>query len=157
MSDKKELKKMSRLHRARSEFLHSSSTVSIRSNFRDSFFNKLKMNRSRSVDRFRQIVEDYSELISYRSISDLRRALESHPEASNLMRESEVNELLSEIESELAQVELEDKGDQHLIQTQAETEDILNRHMTCKICHNLSLEADICSHCAVHFQRELTE
>lgn len=71
------------------------------------------------------------------------------------MRESEVNHLLNEIEHELAQVNLQDEAALHVIQTQIEQEEMLNRLLiTCKICQNQNTEGIICPNCAVDLQND---
>ncbi|KAG5894338.1 hypothetical protein JTB14_004382 [Gonioctena quinquepunctata] len=143
-----------RSQRARSELSHDRTTGTLRSEFRSRFFTRLRVNRSRSVDRLRQIVEDYGEMISYRSVNDLRMALERDPEASNLLRDTEVNEVLNQIEQELAHVDLEDQAERHELERETETEDIVNRHMIpCRVCQNLSIE-NICATCTSQFKDE---
>ncbi|KAJ8926821.1 hypothetical protein NQ314_020669 [Rhamnusium bicolor] len=145
-----------RLRRAKSEVTHSRSSVgSLRSEFRNKFFNRLRSSRSRSVDRFRQIVEDYGDDIHYKSIHDVRRALSLDSEAANLMKNDEVNDLLNQIEKELAQVFLQNEGEEYIRENQLETEDIVNRHLNlCQVCNKLNLEGNICEKCSAMLRSE---
>ncbi|XP_057667651.1 uncharacterized protein LOC130900731 isoform X2 [Diorhabda carinulata] len=90
MGDKPQKNPGIRLRRAASDWTHNRTTGTIRNDFRRNFLTRLKGNRSRSVDRFRLLVDNYGELISYRSVSDLRAVLAEDPEASRLMNDTEI-------------------------------------------------------------------
>ncbi|KAJ8984280.1 hypothetical protein NQ317_009764 [Molorchus minor] len=122
--------------------------VLLKNEFRNKFFNRLRTSRSRSVDRFRQIVEGYGDNIRYKSISDLRAALLLDTEARNLLMTDEVNDILNEIDKELAQVSLQNEGDQYIHDSEVETQDIINRHLTqCSVCDKLTTEGSVCAGC----------
>ncbi|KAJ8949107.1 hypothetical protein NQ318_012855 [Aromia moschata] len=153
MSDKQN---SNRQRRAKSEVMHSrTSTSSLRTEFRHRFFDRLRTSRSRSVDRFRQIVEDYGDNIHYKCISDLRKALLQDREATNLLMTDEVNDILNEIERELAQVNLQDEAEQHIRENDRETQDIVDRHLrVCNVCDKLNGEGDVCANCSSVFSSD---
>ncbi|XP_057667566.1 uncharacterized protein LOC130900731 isoform X1 [Diorhabda carinulata] len=155
MGDKPQKNPGIRLRRAASDWTHNRTTGTIRNDFRRNFLTRLKGNRSRSVDRFRLLVDNYGELISYRSVSDLRAVLAEDPEASRLMNDTEVTEVLNEIERELAHVDLEDQGENHISETERETHDILQRHLyVCNLCKNPTPDGAICKTCTDALEQE---
>lgn len=155
MADRRRKNSRTGLRRTESDWTHNITTEAIRNDFRNNFLSRLRNNRSRSVDRFRILVGNYGELFSYRSVSDLRAVLAEDPEASRLMNDTDVNEVLNQIERELAHVVLEDQGDNHLNETERETHDILQRHLNvCNLCKNPNSNADICKNCADAFEQE---
>ncbi|XP_050497425.1 uncharacterized protein LOC126878640 [Diabrotica virgifera virgifera] len=125
---------------------------------RETFFKRLRINRSRSVDRFRQIVENYGEFMNYRSISHLKTILESDLEAATLMTDVDVNDVLNDIERELAQVDLQDEAAKYELDVQSQTQDIVNRLLpVCKVCLRENTEGDICGLCATSLDSEFTK
>ncbi|XP_018578673.1 uncharacterized protein LOC108916842 [Anoplophora glabripennis] len=142
-----------RLKRAKSEISHNRiSAETLRTEFRTQFFNRLRSTRSKSVDRFRQIVEDYGDTI--KSISDVRRILLEDKVASSLLQSEQVNELLNLIEKELEQVHLNKETEEYVNTMQNETEDTVNRLLN--ICHGCGriCEDSICTSCATAFSTD---
>nr|CAI5853489.1 unnamed protein product [Callosobruchus analis] len=86
-------------------------------------------------------------------------ALLNDPEGSSLMGDTDVHELLQEIEQEMAQEALADEARRHEEDSRNEVEDIVNRHLApCTICHELCPDAgQICEVCRARFGEELED
>nr|CAH7740165.1 unnamed protein product [Callosobruchus chinensis] len=111
------------------------------------FFARIRASRNRSVDRLRQIVEDYGDELQYTSQDELRLALRNDPEGSSLMGYTEVIEFLQEVEAEVGQAILDKEVRQHEQEEMLETDDIVNRHLDgCKLCSQPCPE-EICPEC----------
>ncbi|KAJ8923820.1 hypothetical protein NQ315_010402 [Exocentrus adspersus] len=144
-----------RLRRAKSEAHNRISTETIRTEFRDRFFRRLRTTRSRSVDRLRQIVESQGNSVEFKSISDVRKALLGDSEASSLLQTDEVNDLLNEIEEELRQFQLNKQGEEYIKSVERETEDMVSRLLSeCQICGKMSQSGIICVGCSVEISTE---
>lgn len=137
-----------RIHRARIEMSHRRASVdSMKTEFRNKFIERLKKTRSKSVDRFRNIVDDYGSTIEYSNISELRQALLADHEATALIDSAEVSALINEIESELQQVSLEKQEAQREKESSQETEEMIDRLMgSCQVCASESVDS-VCSIC----------
>ncbi|CAH1965081.1 unnamed protein product [Acanthoscelides obtectus] len=137
---------------------HSCSTGYLRSGFRAAFFSRIRVNRSRSIDRLRQIVEGYGEELPCTSVSDLRITLLNDPEASALLTDTDVNDFLQVIDHEMAQMALDDQVLKHEQEAKKETEDIVDHHLhPCKICQQMCTdENEICAACQTNISNDMT-
>nr|CAH7740163.1 unnamed protein product [Callosobruchus chinensis] len=132
---------------SRPAYTHSPTAEGLRLQFRDRFFARIRASRNRSVDRLRQIVEDYGDELQYTSQDELRLALRNDPEGSSLMGYTEVIEFLQEVEAEVGQAILDKEVRQHEQEEMLETDDIVNRHLDgCKLCSQPCPE-EICPEC----------
>lgn len=112
----------------------------------------MRLSRSRSVDHFRQIVDEVDEENPVQYVRQLRSVLTQVPEAQYLLNDREVSSIMNEIEMELGQTE--DEKQANLVEM--ETDDLVERHSTsCLLCGQRSTEGSLCSHCRSNLQREL--
>lgn len=111
----------------------------------------MRVSRSKSVDHFRQILEDVDETTQCNSVKELRTVLLGVPEAQYLLDDNEVNSIMNEIEMELAQTEEEKQANMIAM----ETEDVVERHSTsCIMCSQRSTDGALCSSCRCNILRD---